>query len=212
MKLTKLGHCCLIIEENGLRIMTDPGHYSTAQNEAKNIDLVLFTHEHQDHLHLESLRKVLENNPQAKIITNQGVGKILQAEGIPFETLLHSQKASVKSVLIEGFGDKHAEIYETMLIVQNTGYFIANRFFYPGDALTNPGKAVEILALPVAGPWLSIKNSLNYAKEIKPKTCFPVHDGMLKFFGAAHALPEKIVPSFGSSFFIPKENEVVELN
>ena len=212
MKLTKLGHCCLIIEENGLRIMTDPGNYSTAQNDAKNIDLILFTHEHQDHLHLESLKKVLENNPQAKIITNQGVGKILQSEGIPFETLLHGQNASIKSVLIEGFGDKHAEIYETIPAVQNTGYFIANRFFYPGDALTNPDKAVEILALPVAGPWLSIKDSLNYAKETKPKTCFPVHDGMLKFFGSAHALPEKILPSFGSSFFIPKESEAIELN
>ena len=212
MKLTKLGHCCLIIEENGLRIMTDPGNYSTAQNEAKNIDLILFTHEHQDHLHIESLRKVLENNPQAKIITNDSVGKILKAENLSFETLIHKQSASIKNVLIEGFGDKHAEIYETIPSVQNTGYFIASRFFYPGDALTNPGKPVEILALPVAGPWLSIKDSLSYAKEIKPKTCFPVHDGMLKFFGAAHTLPEKIVPSFGSSFFIPKGSEVVELN
>ena len=38
MNITKLGHCCLLIEEKGLRILTDPGAYSTGQNEIKNID------------------------------------------------------------------------------------------------------------------------------------------------------------------------------
>ncbi|MBI2052837.1 MAG: MBL fold metallo-hydrolase, partial [Candidatus Ryanbacteria bacterium] len=29
MKITKFGHCCLLIKENGVRILTDPGTYST---------------------------------------------------------------------------------------------------------------------------------------------------------------------------------------
>lgn len=77
MKITKLGHCCLIVGTDNLRILTDPGNYSTGQNDAKNIDVILITHEHADHLHLESLIKVLENNPNANIITNQGVGVLL---------------------------------------------------------------------------------------------------------------------------------------
>src|SRR3990167_6726087 len=77
MKIKKIGHCCLIIEEAGLRVMTDPGIYSTEQNNAKNIDVVLITHEHGDHLHMESLKTVLANNPKAKVITNNAVGKIL---------------------------------------------------------------------------------------------------------------------------------------
>ena len=56
MKITKFGHCCLLIEENGVRILTDPGTYSTQQSEVKNIDFVLITHEHADHFHIDSLK------------------------------------------------------------------------------------------------------------------------------------------------------------
>ncbi len=30
MKIKKIGHCCLIIETKGVRIMTDPGTFTTA--------------------------------------------------------------------------------------------------------------------------------------------------------------------------------------
>ena len=47
MKITKFGHCCLLVEENGVRILTDPGIYSTQQNEIKNIDILYLEHLHQ---------------------------------------------------------------------------------------------------------------------------------------------------------------------
>src|SRR3989344_5644853 len=50
------------IEENGVRILTDPGTYSTQQSEVKNIDFVLITHEHADHFHIDSLKALLKNN------------------------------------------------------------------------------------------------------------------------------------------------------
>ncbi len=157
MRITKLGHCCLIIEEAGVRIMTDPGVYSTLQNEAQNINYIFITHEHSDHFHLESLKIVLKNNLRAKIVTNSAVGKLLDAEKIPYEILEHGDAKKFGAVSVEGFGEKHAVIYENFGQVVNTGYFFGSRFFYPGDAFYNPNKQVEILALPVAGPmgWAS---------------------------------------------------------
>lgn len=211
MKITKLGHCCLIIEEKGVKILTDPGEYTTAQNEVNDIDVVLITHEHPDHLYLESLRTVLTNNPNAKIITNRGVAKILSGAGIAHQLLEHGQGITIKKVLIEGFGEKHAEIYPTVLAVVNTGYFIASRFFYPGDALYNPGKPVEIFALPVCGPWLKISEAIDYGKEIHPQVCFPVHDGMLKITGAFHKLPEKELAGAGIRFIVIGDGQSIEL-
>ena len=209
MIITKLGHCCLIIEEQGLRILTDPGEYSTLQKEVKDIDLILITHEHADHLHVDSLKTVLDNNPDAKIITNHGVGKILNEKGIPHEFLERGQEKVINGLKLEGHGDRHADIYETVPVVQNTGYFIGGRLFYPGDALYNPQKSVEILALPVAGPWLKISDSINYAKIIQPKICFPVHDGMLKFLGPVHFLPDKFLTPLGIKFIVPEENRTI---
>ena len=202
MKITKFGHCCLLIEENGVRILTDPGMYSTQQDEVKNIDVVLITHEHQDHFHIDSLKAVLKNNPQAKVITNKSVGALLEKDGIVFNIVEDGQNSNEKGVLIEGFGKDHALMHASIPSIQNTGYFIANRLFYPGDAFTNPGKQIEILALPVAGPWMKLPEAIDYALELKPKTCFPVHDVILKFPGSTHRIPLQVLEPKGIKFVV----------
>ena len=95
VKITKFGHCCLLIEERGLRILTDPGSYSTAQNNVNNIHVILITHEHVDHIHIPSLKNCIKNNPKVKIFTNKGVAKILDKEAIKYELIEDGQKIEV---------------------------------------------------------------------------------------------------------------------
>ncbi len=207
MKITKFGHCCLLIEENGLKILTDPGMYSNAQDEILDIDVVLITHEHTDHLHIESLKHVLKNNSSARVITNNDVGKILDKVGIIYEIVEDMQKIDINGIEIEGYGKKHAVMYNSLPLVDNTGYFIGNRLFYPGDALTLPRKPVDILALPVAGPWLTLSDSIDYARKINPKKCFPVHEGILKSPGTTHRIPPQILEPLGIKFIVIEEGK-----
>lgn len=187
MKITKFGHCCLLIEVKGVRILTDPGMFTKEQNEIKDIDVVLITHEHEDHLHAASMKEVMKNNPSANVITNASVGKILKDMGVTFDVVADGDSTTVKEVLFEGFGKDHKEIYKEIGLVENTGYFIDGTLFYPGDAFFVPGKSVKVLALPVAGPWLNIGEAVRYAIEVKPKVAFPVHDGMIKEGGEGFA-------------------------
>lgn len=200
----------MVIEEQGVKILLDPGAYSTGQKEVMGVNVILITHEHPDHLDPNSLKIILENNPMAKIFTNAGVGKVLSKEGIAYELLTHGKSIEIRGVRIEGREEKHTEIYPTLPTVYNTGYLIANRFFYPGDALTQPNKQVEILALPVAAPWMKLAQAIDYAKELKPKICFPVHDGMLKIIGPVHRLPESILTPEGIQFTVLEEGEGYE--
>jgi L-ascorbate metabolism protein UlaG (beta-lactamase superfamily) len=210
MKINKLGHCCLLIEEGNLRLLTDPGEWTTAQNDVQKLNVILITHEHRDHFHIESLKKIQANNPEVRIFTNQGVGKILEQESLSYELLEHGQNTVIEDVLIEGYGEKHAVIYPEVPSVINTGYLIANRFFYPGDAFSIPEKPVEILALPVAGPWMKISEAIDYGRALKPKVSFPVHDGMLKIFTATHRWPQKFLEEVGVKFIIPEEGKAME--
>jgi L-ascorbate metabolism protein UlaG (beta-lactamase superfamily) len=209
MKITKLGHCCLLIEEHGIKILTDPGFFTVEEQQAvTDISVLLITHEHADHLHVESVQKIAVNNPGIKIITNGSVGKILSGLGLTFEVVTGGQSTEIEGIVIEGFGKDHAEIYEEYGLVENTGYFINNRFFYPGDAFTDPKKPVEILALPVAGPWLLSKYSIDYARSINPKVCFSVHDGFFKIPGPFYSMPQKFLADSNIQF-IPIEKGIV---
>ncbi len=169
----------MLIKTESAVILTDPGTYSTTQDEVKGIDVILITHEHQDHFHVDSIKRILLNNPEAKII---------------------GEKNDDHNVLIEGYGEKHAEIYGDFGQVENTGYFIDGKLFYPGDAFTNPNRFVDILALPVAGPWMKISEAIDYCLAINPRTSFPVHDGMLKYLGPVQRVTENILSEKGVGF------------
>ncbi len=204
MFITKLGHCCLLIEIAGKRVLTDPGAWSTLQNDVRDIDLILITHEHADHLHVESLEQVLKNNPQAKIVTNSSVGKLLAEKSIAFQVLEDGAHATVCDIPLEAFGTTHAEIFAELGQVQNTGFLIDDSLFYPGDAFTLPGKPVDVLALPIAGPWTSFKQAMNYAIAVHPRVCFPVHDAMLMPDrpGPTYRLPPQILKEHGIEFVV----------
>ena len=111
----------MLIEQNGVRILTDPGNYSTAQDSVTGIDFVVITHEHTDHLHIESVKAIIKNNREVKIITNSAVSKILAKENISSIVVEHNQAVDLKGISIKGWGSQHAPIYKTVENVENTG-------------------------------------------------------------------------------------------
>lgn len=179
MKITKFGHSCLLVEEQGARILFDPGSYSTVP-ELNNIDAILVTHEHHDHLDVPTLKRILELSPAAVIYANADVAGKLAAENIKAQALGHNDKIMIKGVAVEGFGVDHALIHPEFPRAKNTGYMIAGRFYHPGDALFVPEKPVEILAIPVVAPWSKISETIEYMRAIKPRVSFPIHDAFLK--------------------------------
>ncbi len=213
MKITKLGHCCLVINISDKRILTDPGayDYSRLPSDIVDISAILITHEHADHLHVESLKNLLLNNKDVIVITNTAVGKILEQEKIPYTKVEDKESFDLSGIKISGFGDKHAEIYDTFGRVQNTGYMI-DSLCYPGDSFNLPYEKADILALPVAGPWMRIKDALDYAKKVNPRVAFPVHDAIIKDFATfLYTIPNHFLSEWKIGFKkleLGKEEEI----
>ncbi|MES3004791.1 MAG: MBL fold metallo-hydrolase [Patescibacteria group bacterium] len=206
MKIKKLGHCCLLIETKGKTILTDPGSYTVEdQQKLTGIDFVLFTHEHQDHFHIESLKVILQNNPKAQVYANHSVAKLLAEESIAHVVVQNGETVTLAGINVTGIGEKHAVMHSSIAPSDNMGYFIDERLWYPGDAFTNPERVVEILALPVSGPWMKLSDAIDYALMLKPKIAFPVHDGTR--FGSAHTLPARILPASGIEFVAMVEGD-----
>lgn len=213
MRITKYGHCCLRIEEGGLTILTDPGVFSDGQNSATGIDVVLITHEHTDHYHVPSVKAVMANNPNAVIITNTAVAALLKNEGFDATVVDHGGHFLQGDVRFEARGEeKHAVIHPDLPGVQNTSYFIGDRLFYPGDAFVEPGRPVDVLALPIAAPWLKVSEPIDYAIKLKPTVAFPVHEGVLSeaALGFVPQMVERILGKYGVAFKNLKAGETVE--
>jgi len=183
-----------------IKILTDPGIFSIEQHDKINhVDMVLITHEHPDHFHVESLKALLQRAPEAMVIVNSSVADLLVKEGIKHHVMRGGDVLDVLGVHLEGFGNDHAIIHKSLPRMANTGFFIDNKLFYPGDALTDPKKSVEVLALPVAGPWLRISDALDYAAALKPRVAIPVHDGIVPRGFMYHVL-DKVLTEQGIQF------------
>jgi len=215
MKIKKIGHCCLRIEEGEAVILTDPGIFSTGQNEEKGIDAILITHEHTDHLHIESLQKIIVNNPEVKIYCNSAVKKIAEKENIECIEIKDGEIKEINGksnkLKVESFSSNHADIYPSITPVWNSGFLIAEKLYLPGDALHNPGKKIDVLAAPVVGPWLNIKDTIDYIKEISPRIAFPIHDGFLSIPGPFHSVPKLILENSGIHFVVFEEGKEYEV-
>jgi L-ascorbate metabolism protein UlaG (beta-lactamase superfamily) len=214
MRITKFGHSCLLVEEKSARIMIDPGNFSSGQESAEHINAILITHEHPDHVSVESLKAILDKNPQASVYTNESVAANLLCELPSLQPfVIHDgTEFSVKGVAVKVFGVDHACIHDSIPLIRNSGFLIGGCFFYPGDALTQFPENVEVLALPVAAPWMRLSEAIDYAVKLKPKVCFPVHDGQLRKdrLGSTRFVSKSVFEKAGIGFVDMVEGSIAE--
>ena len=211
MKITKFGHSCFLVEEGEANILLDPGIYTEGYDNATAVNAVLVTHEHGDHYDPARLKAVLAANPAAKLYANEGVAAECREQGIACEVVAEGREFVVQGIAVKVYGNTHATIYPTLPPVANTGYFIAGRFFYPGDAFLKPEVPVEILALPLIAPWMRVAEAVDYAKALAPKIVIPAHDGILRKPEMVHFVPSQELPPLGIRFVAPGNGESVDL-
>ena len=173
MKITRLGHSCVLVEDGHGRVLLDPGMFSTGFEDLRGLTGVLITHQHPDHLDVERVTRLLEANPEATLVTDEG-----SQLDVP-QTVVHAGDALDLGLSVSVHGAEHAVIHPEIPRVPNVGYLVVGRFFTPGDALTVPEADVEVLGLPTDAPWLKLVEAVQLLRDVRPARAFPVHDGVL---------------------------------
>jgi L-ascorbate metabolism protein UlaG (beta-lactamase superfamily) len=183
MRLTKLGHSCLLVEQGRARLLLDPGTLSGGFEELEGLTAVLFTHQHPDHLDQTRLRRLLDRNPTARVISDQGSAEPLGQAGVDVQVVADGEDLDLGGVGVRVAGRDHAVIHPDIPVVPNVGYLVGGRLFHPGDAFTPPGQPVQVLAVPAGAPWLKVSEPIDYLRAVRPKLAVPVHDQVLSAAG-----------------------------
>ena len=199
MKLTHFGHAAVLVETaDGVRALIDPGTYSTGFEALDNLDLVLVTHAHPDHVDAERLSAVRDANPQAVLVANAEAAAAA-GTGREGDRLVTDDDSAleVAGVSIQPTGRSHAIIYPSLPPVANTGFILDDAVWHPGDAFDAEPRPVDVLLLPVGGPFMKVADAIDFARAVGPRIVVPIHQaGLAQIHRDLHyGLIRKFVPA-----------------
>jgi L-ascorbate metabolism protein UlaG (beta-lactamase superfamily) len=187
MRLTHLGHACLLVETGDRRILIDPGNFSAGFEDLGGLDAILVTHNHPDHFDPERAPALIRANPQAAVHVDSLTAEKLGGQGFSVVPTRAGGDFEVGEVRISPVGEQHAFNHDKMPQIPNVGYVLSAEgdptLFHPGDAYDAEPGPVDILAHPLNAPWCASRDSISFVTRIAPRFFVPIHDALLSDIG-----------------------------
>lgn len=177
MNLTHLGHACLLVETEHARLLIDPGTMS-AFDGVRDLDAVLVTHQHADHVDVSRLGALLAANPSAQLVVDPDSATAV--EGLPDQRTVADvgDRLTFGATSVEVIGGLHAAVYGDIPGCTNSAYLIDDgALLHPGDSFFVPDRDIDVLAVAVDGPWLKLAEAVDYVRAVAPRVAIPIHEG-----------------------------------
>jgi L-ascorbate metabolism protein UlaG (beta-lactamase superfamily) len=205
--VTWLGHATVLAEIGGVRLLTDPvltpwvgPLRNTAASPASpagldDLDALLVSHVHHDHLHLPSLRTLAAGTP---VIAPRGVRRIAgTAAPGPVVELTVGESTEVGPVTVRATYAAHQAGRGRHGRVECLGFLIdgGHRIYFAGDTdmfagmaeLGHPGERLDLALLPVGGWGLTlgpghldpVRAALTL-RLLRPRAALPIHWGTVR--------------------------------
>lgn len=202
-RLTFLGHSTVVIELDGVRILTDPllryrvvhlRRFGPRPNRASlgHIDAVLLSHLHLDHCDLPSLRRL---GVDVRLIAPNGAGALLRRRGFHLvEELRPGESTRVDTVTVTATYAAHSGFRPPVgPSAVALGFLISGsqRIYFAGDTdlfpeMADLGDDLDVALLPVWG-WarslgkghLDPRRAAEALRLLRPSIAIPIHWGTL---------------------------------
>lgn len=217
LHVTYVGHATVLIEMNGVRILTDPvlrdrvgyiRRHSTAMRMPieGNVDAVIISHMHHDHLDLPSLRLL---GRDVRLIVPYGSGGLLWRNGFHnIEELRPGDWTAVDSVAVgatyaDHDGARHpfgpqADCLGFLMHGASTVYFAGDTDLFPEMNVLS--SSLDVALLPVWG-WgptlgnghLTPQRAAESLELLQPRAAIPIHWGTFCPVGIGWMRPRFLV-------------------
>jgi L-ascorbate metabolism protein UlaG (beta-lactamase superfamily) len=237
-RLTYVGHATVLIEEAGVRLLTDPllrpgiAHVRRRVPlpdlaALRDLDAVLISHAHADHLDVASLRLLAHRGP---VVAPRGCAGILRKAGLrDVIEMVPGDRCTVASLELEAVPAEHDGKRQPLgSDMPALGYLVHGRarVYFAGDTDLFAGMAelagrVDVALLPIWG-WgprlpaghLNPETAAEAADLVRPAVAVPIHWGTMRSVGAkAGAGPRAPAEAFAAALAsrsIPVEARILE--
>jgi L-ascorbate metabolism protein UlaG (beta-lactamase superfamily) len=174
----------LLVDTGSARLLFDPGIYSTGFESLRDLDAILITHQHADHLDVNRLPHLVRENPEVTLVADPGSTDDLAKLAPPVTTVHPGAALELAGAVVNVVGGRHAVIHPDYPIVPNVGYVVDHgAFYHPGDSLFVPEQKIDVLGLPAGAPWLKTGEAIDFQREVAPRVSVPIHEGTLSEVG-----------------------------
>jgi L-ascorbate metabolism protein UlaG (beta-lactamase superfamily) len=204
LTITWIGHGTVLVEADGVRLVTDPllrprvAHVRRVAEEAhatEDVDAVLISHVHHDHLDVRSLRRV---SPQ-RFVVPRGAARLLARRGFDNVTELdEGDEVAVDGLTIRATpAEHHTRRYPLSSAIPALGFLISGstRLYYAGDTDLFDGMRdlagdLDVALIPIAG-WgprvarghMDPERAAEALRLLEPRIAIPIHWGTYRRIG-----------------------------
>jgi len=206
MRITWVGHSTVLVELDGVRLLTDPVLRARILHlrrigqvdwgALQHLDAALVSHAHYDHLDLPSLRRCDRSLPlvvprgAARLLQRHGFKRIVEVEsgdetrvGALTVRATHAEHAGRRGL----FGSKAATL-GYLVLGSSRVYFAGDTDIFDGMSSLAPN--LDVALLPVAG-WgsrlppghLDPLRAAKALRLLRPRVCVPIHWGTYRRLG-----------------------------
>jgi L-ascorbate metabolism protein UlaG (beta-lactamase superfamily) len=167
----------VLVDTGSTRLLFDPGCYSDF-DDVRDLDAILITHRHNDHLDPERLPALVKNNPNATLYVDTASAEHEIAElSLDATKVRPGDALDIGGTAVNVVGGEHALIHPEHAMPPNVCYVVDHGAFYqPGDSLFLPEQKIDVLGLPVAASWLKLVEAAEFVRAVAPRVVVPIHE------------------------------------
>lgn len=185
MHMTKHAHACVQVELDGQHLLIDPGGYTPDTPMLLDVaDVVLVTHAHGDHVSLDALGNALRARGHLTVYGPEPVVAPMRDEfGERVHAVAPGDTFAAAGLTVSVHGGLHVAVVPGGPQEPNVGYLLDGRVYHPGDSWQVPDADVEILLVPISGPWMKLADVIDFVGAVKPQRAIAIHEALLSRIG-----------------------------
>ncbi|UJP38994.1 MBL fold metallo-hydrolase [Cellulomonas palmilytica] len=211
LRLTRWGHSCVRLDDDRRHLLIDPGSFCALDDALDGAQAILVTHEHADHLAVDRVAEAVRGGIP---LWGPAPAVALLREADAPQDLLHvvsgGDHVEAAGFSVRVLGEWHAVIHPDIPRIPNVAYLVEG-VLHPGDAHVQPTDRPDVHLLPISGPWFTLTEAVDRARDVGARRIVPIHDGLLneRGLGLLHTLVGRLVR--GSELVALATGESVEL-